>query len=863
MQEYDNFTSNTSQEGRKLMSLNQCSDSNNMINNERKEDTWETCYGKKKKRKNKKVAPPRVLQVKAVCTDVKANNSNNKSSTLHLANNENISNDSKLSKAIDTSNTNTVKYNNVRDTSDKNTSTSNLKKDSLQTHDTKEKKDEMVFLRKDNVQTNIIINNSIDKALLFANKEDNDSILSKTADLSNTGVVEYNNGDNSDKDIFTLQNPTHGDTQKTFLGKKNRVNNKKRQLLRKKNAPTDIQMDNSNNKAHTSQFVNNEYYNNLPSTSTAKVKNFDNTSDKDTSAVTQNSKFIFFDVDYEFHEANHAIIDTFAINIYFSLCSDTRETFCLVCDETIQLQNKGKLQKHFCNHIRSKTHVKLLSQMIKDDKKYIKDGKFYSKLGLARECMKSRNDFVECLLCDSNNFSSKIKNNEESLQEHVTSSTHQNFKLSWTSSVKNVLQEVHNNFRSKYNAKKYRCELCNYESSSEIYFIKHLHVPYHMTRLVEIPDHTERFKFCFCAACLLLWFGSSETYNRHCEQIEHKLGITYGSDLDRLPEQVVQFLIMSKENAAVLLERSNHVCHNETINHVLYNLITDLRRFLPHVKAYPFGSRISDLGFPNSDIDIFLDCDNMYEGRNSTRRHCQTLIVMVAYYLSFNKQSWKVHEVILHSRTPIAKVQHVLSGLTCDISVTNGLAVENTKIIKCFNRAFPLCRKMILFLKRWLHFCGLLGSRLVTSYAITWCVIFYLQTLLVFPNISELVKLKNKSWRISGWEVGISYDFPIRKIDHTFEELLLGFFIFYTDFNFKNHVVCPLLGQPIEKNAFTNLSNLPQDMIPYINYMQNTSTEEEPQAFSISSLCVQDPFDLSHNLTKAVSNYEHFYIWTD
>ncbi|XP_067210901.1 speckle targeted PIP5K1A-regulated poly(A) polymerase-like isoform X4 [Linepithema humile] len=663
MQEYDNFTSNTSQEGRKLMSLNQCSDSNNMINNERKEDTWETCYGKKKKRKNKKVAPPRVLQVKAVCTDVKANNSNNKSSTLHLANNENISNDSKLSKAIDTSNTNTVKYNNVRDTSDKNTSTSNLKKDSLQTHDTKEKKDEMVFLRKDNVQTNIIINNSIDKALLFANKEDNDSILSKTADLSNTGVVEYNNGDNSDKDIFTLQNPTHGDTQKTFLGKKNRVNNKKRQLLRKKNAPTDIQMDNSNNKAHTSQFVNNEYYNNLPSTSTAKVKNFDNTSDKDTSAVTQNSKFIFFDVDYEFHEANHAIIDTFAINIYFSLCSDTRETFCLVCDETIQLQNK-----------------------------------------------------------------------------------------------------------------------------------------------------------------------------------------------DRLPEQVVQFLIMSKENAAVLLERSNHVCHNETINHVLYNLITDLRRFLPHVKAYPFGSRISDLGFPNSDIDIFLDCDNMYEGRNSTRRHCQTLIVMVAYYLSFNKQSWKVHEVILHSRTPIAKVQHVLSGLTCDISVTNGLAVENTKIIKCFNRAFPLCRKMILFLKRWLHFCGLLGSRLVTSYAITWCVIFYLQTLLVFPNISELVKLKNKSWRISGWEVGISYDFPIRKIDHTFEELLLGFFIFYTDFNFKNHVVCPLLGQPIEKNAFTNLSNLPQDMIPYINYMQNTSTEEEPQAFSISSLCVQDPFDLSHNLTKAVSN---------
>lgn len=69
---------------------------------------------------------------------------------------------------------------------------------------------------------------------------------------------------------------------------------------------------------------------------------------------------------------------------------------------------------------------------------------------------------------------------------------------------------------------------------------------------------------------------------------------------------------------------------------------------------------------------------------------------------------------------------------------------------RCFNHAFPLCRKMILFLKQWLHKCGLLGSRLITSYALTWCVIFYLQTLLVFPSISQLIKLKNSSWRISG-----------------------------------------------------------------------------------------------------------------
>lgn len=78
--------------------------------------------------------------------------------------------------------------------------------------------------------------------------------------------------------------------------------------------------------------------------------------------------------------------------------------------------------------------------------------------------------------------------------------------------------------------------------------------------------------------------------------------------------------------------------------------------------------------------------------------------------------------------------------------------------------------------------------------------------------------------------------------------------MFYANFNYKSHVICPLLGQPIEKNAFNKLSNLPQDMAPYIAYMRDACTQEKSQGFSVSSLCVQDPFDLSHNLTKAVHN---------
>lgn len=72
-------------------------------------------------------------------------------------------------------------------------------------------------------------------------------------------------------------------------------------------------------------------------------------------------------------------------------------------------------------------------------------------------------------------------------------------------------------------------------------------------------------------------------------------------------------------------------------------------------------------------------------------------------------------------------------------------------------------------------------------------------------------------------------------------------------------VICPLLGETCQKRAFTEISNteLPNSMALYIAQLRN----KNPEYFRIDSpMCVQDPFDLSHNLTKAVSilTLKHF-----
>lgn len=60
------------------------------------------------------------------------------------------------------------------------------------------------------------------------------------------------------------------------------------------------------------------------------------------------------------------------------------------------------------------------------------------------------------------------------------------------------------------------------------------------------------------------------------------------------------------------------------------------------------------------------------------------------------------------------------------------------------------------------------------------------------------------------------------------------------------------MGYSLPKNVFTELYTLPKEMKPYIEQLKNSGS---PEYFRIDSpLCVQDPFDLSHNLTKAVNS---------
>ena len=85
------------------------------------------------------------------------------------------------------------------------------------------------------------------------------------------------------------------------------------------------------------------------------------------------------------------------------------------------------------------------------------------------------------------------------------------------------------------------------------------------------------------------------------------------------------------------------------------------------------------------------------------------------------------------------------------------------------------------------------------------------------------------------------------------KKAIKNFFSYYANFDFKMYVICPWLGKVVKKEIFVNLENLPEEMHIYKELMQL----EELEHFRFDSpMCIQDPVDLSQNITKGVKKRE-------
>ncbi|CAG2166765.1 unnamed protein product [Oppiella nova] len=160
-------------------------------------------------------------------------------------------------------------------------------------------------------------------------------------------------------------------------------------------------------------------------------------------------------------------------------------------------------------------------------------------------------------------------------------------------------------------------------------------------------------------------------------------------------------------------------------------------------KLHLIGSTVTGLAFCNSDIDIFAEYMNQSLPEVLTFEMCLNLLEKICAIFR-RCLKFFIPKPIPSVRCPIISISFaqmfknsIFSTLDCDMSLTNGLAKHNSRLIQYYCQLEPRFRQLALVLRFWAKINDIVGgSQRMTSYAFTQLVIYFCQKLtgLAFCN---------------------------------------------------------------------------------------------------------------------------------
>lgn len=405
----------------------------------------------------------------------------------------------------------------------------------------------------------------------------------------------------------------------------------------------------------------------------------------------------------------------------------------------------------------------------------------------------------------------------------------------------------------------YFCEICNHRFDTELTWEEHFKEGQnkHNTIAESRKNLVHEYE---CTICKTIIFGDELSLSRHKATSVRKRE-RFRKDV-KLPENVKRFFQSKdaiKREGNLLSEEANAVIKEDVNMFCCQKLEQVLREAFRNCKAYPFGSRCSGLGNWNSDLDVFVDTGDMYKGCKNQDFISQHNFVRTAtkIFKRYNKDFIDVFSIPT-ARTPIVKLYHFDTDLDCDISFKHGLSVENTKFLRFCLQLQPITQPFILLLKRWAELCKLNDN--LTTYALAIMAIFFLQVNGYLLSVKQLREINSGEPQfIDGWET-INYTLSVEESRRYIKmytkdivTLLKDFFLYYATFSYETLIICPLLGETFPRELFIEDpkgSLLPPEMHTYVKQLE----KEDAECLRVHTpICVQDPFDLSHNLTKALS----------
>lgn len=272
----------------------------------------------------------------------------------------------------------------------------------------------------------------------------------------------------------------------------------------------------------------------------------------------------------------------------------------------------------------------------------------------------------------------------------------------------------------------------------------------------------------------------------------------------------------------------------------------------PKCKTYKFGSTQTKLCFKECDLDIYMDIgEPVYDTNNAPADVWTTQKIFKEMKRVMYRMNCVFSGIVLipKAKTPIIKFCYVRTNVSCDISFKNSLGIYKSNLIKYCIFLDNRLRPLMMIIKYWARNFKISGSGQMSNYGLILLIIFYLQqpSVKIIPPLMELQKTCRPQI-VNGWQVNFDESLTLPPITNksSISQLLHGFFFFYATFEFKSHVVCPIDGMVHSESEFENIDSLPECMDRYKTCVR----EDENLKFNVNKpMCVQDPIELTHNVT--------------
>lgn len=196
---------------------------------------------------------------------------------------------------------------------------------------------------------------------------------------------------------------------------------------------------------------------------------------------------------------------------------------------------------------------------------------------------------------------------------------------------------------------------------------------------------------------------------------------------------------------------------------------------------------------------------------------------------------------------------HIPTGCHIDLILNDLDGLRLTELATYLVYLDARVYELVMIIRYWATIHHLTEVRVLSNYAVTLMVVFYLQQQGILPSIASLQNEHTEPFFIKGWNTGFDRIKYESRNEVTLYNLLGGFFEYYSEFNFGKNIISTFTGRPIRRKLFKDLETVP---VEYKLYKRNVRQGiSRALILEHTQVIIQDPFIHFDNLGKHIESH--------